>query len=154
MMPEFFRLTRCGVAGGARYTPDVAARKQVRGVMLSQFTVSEDDFRTLKEWNATVARYQMYPVGERWKGKTSDTEGFASWFDWKLGVLKGETLPLARASYTLAADDLYVRARVESNESATYPNAISKMHPPMKVGWTQPYRKELNQMWYIRDVSV
>ena len=51
----------------ARYTPDVAARRQVRGVMLSQFTVGEDDFRTIKEWGATVARYQMYPVGEKWK---------------------------------------------------------------------------------------
>ena len=80
----------------ARYTPDVAARRQVRGVMLSQFTVGEDDFRTIKEWGATVARYQMYPVGEKWKGKTSDTKGFAAWLDWKLGVLKGEALPLAR----------------------------------------------------------
>ena len=57
----------------------------------------------------------------------------------------------AAASYTLAADDLYVRARVESNEPATYPNAISKMHPPMKVGWTQPYRRE--RIRYVHDVS-
>ena len=63
----------------------------------------------------------------------------------------GET---ASASYTLAADDLYVRARVESSEPATYQNAINRMHPPMKVAWTQPYRKELNRLWYIRDVSV
>ena len=104
MMPEFFRLTRCGVAGGARYTPDVAARKQVRGAVVKTFA-------------------------------------FGS----------GET---AHASYTLAADDLYVRARVESNESATYPNAISKMHPPMKVGWTQPYRQVNGAILYIHDVSV
>ena len=57
------------------------------------------------------------------------------------------------ASYTLAADDLYVRARVESNEPATYPNAISKMHPPVKVGWTQPYRHVLGDVRYIHDVS-
>ena len=60
----------------------------------------------------------------------------------------------AAASYTLAADDLYVRARVESNEPATYPNAISKMHPPMKVGWTQPYRQVNGAIRYIHDVSV
>ena len=63
----------------------------------------------------------------------------------------GET---ACASYTLAADDLYVRARVESNEPAVYANAINKMHPPMKVGWTQPYRMERNGIRYIHDVSV
>ena len=61
----------------------------------------------------------------------------------------GETVS---ASYTLAPDDLYVRARVESNEPAVYANAIDKMHPPMKVGWTQPYRRE--QIRYIHDVSV
>ena len=61
----------------------------------------------------------------------------------------GET---ASASYTLAADDLYVRARVESNEPATYPNAINRMHPPMKVAWTQPYRRGHNR--YVHDVSM
>ncbi len=60
----------------------------------------------------------------------------------------------ARASYTLVADDLYVRARVESDEPATYPNAINRMHPPMKVGWTQPYRLERDGMHIVRDVSV
>ena len=52
---------------------------------------------------------------------------------------KGEPV---RASYTLAADDLYVRARVASDEPATYRNAINRMHPPVKVGWTQPYRRQ------------
>ena len=60
----------------------------------------------------------------------------------------------ASASYTLAADDLYVRARVESGETAAYPNAINRMHPPMQVAWTQPYRRESNRMRYFRDVSV
>ena len=60
----------------------------------------------------------------------------------------------ARASYTLTDDDLYVRARVESNEQAVYPNAINKMHPPVKVAWTQPYRRESDGILYIHDVSV
>ena len=60
----------------------------------------------------------------------------------------GET---ARASYTLAGDDLYVRARVESNEPAVYANAINKMHPPMKVGWTQPYRHESRRIRYVHS---
>ena len=92
----------------AYYTPEVAARPQARGVMLSQYTVGEDDFKTLKEWGATVARYQMYPVGERWKGKTSDTDGFTAWLDWKLGVLKGEALPLARKYGIPLVVDLHV----------------------------------------------
>ena len=99
---------RAGRDFRARYTSDVAARQQVRGLMLSQYTVSEDDFKTLKEWGATVARYQMYPVGEKWKGKTSDISGFADWLDWKLGVLKGEVLPLARKYGIPLVVDLHV----------------------------------------------
>ena len=48
----------------------------------------------------------------------------------------------AVASYALAPDDLYIRARVESDEPAVYPNALAKMHPPTKTAWTQPYRRE------------
>ena len=91
-----------------RYTPEVAARAQVRGVMLSQFTVSEDDFRTLREWGASVARYQMYPVGEQWKGKTGTPEGFAAWLEWKLGVLQDEVLPLSRKYGIPLVVDLHV----------------------------------------------
>ena len=48
----------------------------------------------------------------------------------------------AVASCALAPDDLYIRARVESDEPAVYPNALAKMHPPTKTAWTQPYRRE------------
>jgi histidinol phosphatase-like PHP family hydrolase len=44
----------------------------------------------------------------------------------------------AEASYTLADDDLYVRARVESDEPTAY-SRRNLMHPKMKTGWTQPY---------------
>ena len=70
---------------------------------------------------------------------------------------KGEAV---KASYTLAEDDLYVRARVESDEPAVYPNAINKMHPPVKVGWTQPYRRLAHgpvpagaEVWYVHEAS-
>ena len=101
-------VTGADASGVCAYTPDVAARPQSRGAMLSQYTVSEDDFRTLKEWGATVARYQMYPVGDQWKGKTSTPEGFAAWLDWKLGVLKSEVLPLARKYGIPLVVDLHV----------------------------------------------
>ena len=50
---------------------------------------------------------------------------------------KGEGV---RAEYALAPDDLYVRARVESDEPSVYPRAAMGLHPPVKTGWTQPYR--------------
>ena len=44
-----------------------------------------------------------------------------------------------RSSYTLAPDDLYVRARVESDEPAVY-SRRNRMHPTVKTAWTQPFR--------------
>ena len=40
------------------------------------------------------------------------------------------------ASYTLATDDLYVRARIISPER---PAASAFQHPKVQVAWTQPY---------------
>ena len=45
--------------------------------------------------------------------------------------------PLA-ACYGLADDDLYVRARIESDEPTAYP-VPSRMHPKVKCAWTQPF---------------
>ena len=60
-----------------------------------------------------------------------------------------------RASCKLTPDDLYIRARVESNEPAVYPNALAKMHPPMKTAWTQPYRRERGRIVrYVHDLSA
>ncbi len=48
------------------------------------------------------------------------------------------------ASYALAADDLYVRARVESDKLSPYESWHKKpqnhpMHPKFATAWTQPY---------------
>lgn len=51
---------------------------------------------------------------------------------------KGER---ATAEYRLAEDDLYVRARVESDEATAYPDVKNRMHPLVKVAWTQPCRR-------------
>jgi hypothetical protein len=47
------------------------------------------------------------------------------------------------AEYNLAEDDLYVRARVESDERAPYYVLGGKgaMHPKVAMAWTQPYQK-------------
>lgn len=53
---------------------------------------------------------------------------------------KGE--PVA-ADYSLASDDLYVRARIESDETAPYYSSGGKyhMHPKCSTAWTQPYQR-------------
>ena len=48
---------------------------------------------------------------------------------------KGERL---EASYRLAADDLYVRARVESDAPTQFKRKRS-LHPEHHTAWTQPY---------------
>ncbi len=40
-------------------TAQCAAESPLRGVMLPLRPCTEDDFRTLHEWGATLARYQM-----------------------------------------------------------------------------------------------
>ena len=47
------------------------------------------------------------------------------------------------ADYSLADDDLYVRARVESDERAPYYTMGGKyfMHPKVATAWTQPYQR-------------
>lgn len=44
------------------------------------------------------------------------------------------------ASYRLKADDLYVRARIESDEPAFY-SPVPSFHPKVRCAWTQPYEK-------------
>ena len=48
---------------------------------------------------------------------------------------KGERL---EASYKLAADDLYVRARVESDAPTKFKRKRC-LHPAHHTAWTQPY---------------
>ena len=42
------------------------------------------------------------------------------------------------ASYTLAADDLYIRARVESDAPTKFKRKRC-LHPAHHTAWTQPY---------------
>ena len=48
---------------------------------------------------------------------------------------KGDRL---EASYTLASDDLYVRARVESDAPTKFKRKRC-LHPAHHTAWTQPY---------------
>ena len=46
-------------ANPCAYTPDVAARPRLRGVMSGGGDMGEDDFKTLHEWGAKLLRFQM-----------------------------------------------------------------------------------------------
>ena len=81
--------------------------------------------RTVTTPSSGKAPVREVPVYSDEIGATVKTVTFA----------KGER---AEAAYTLAEDDLYVRARVETDEPALYQHK-NRMHPPVKTGWTQPY---------------
>ena len=53
-------------------------------------------------------------------------------------LVEGRPGEAVRASYRLGKDDLYVRARVESDEAPVYKKKFQG-HPHVKVAWTQPF---------------
>ena len=78
----------------ALYTPDVAARPRLRGVMSPARDMNEDDFKTLKAWGATLLRYQMM---RNWHGVNTnqDLDEFDRWIDGKLDNFDKVVLPMA-----------------------------------------------------------
>ena len=78
----------------AVYTPDVTARPRFRGVMSPARDMNEDDFNTLKEWGATLLRYQMM---RNWHGVDTnrDLDEFDRWLHGKLDNFDKVVLPMA-----------------------------------------------------------
>ena len=79
---------------------------------------------------------------------TKEHRNHARWvpiYDERIGATakfeKGGRGERLEASYTLAADDLYVRARVESDAPTQFKRR-HKLHPDHKTAWTQPYSRE------------
>ena len=106
-----------------RYPPETlrAGQPNLRGVMLPGGPCREDDFKTLREWGATLARYQM----TRWfseKGKNRDLADFDRWLDGKLDHLERDVLPWARKYGIQICIDLHVPpgGRDETNDLAMY----------------------------------
>ena len=58
-------------------------------------------------------------------------------------IVSGKKGKPVAADYSLASDDLYVRARIESDETAPYYSSGGKyhMHPKCSTAWTQPYQR-------------
>ncbi len=77
-----------------RYTERVRNLPQLRGVMSPSREMTEDDFRTLHEWGATLLRYQMI----RGWGETNgnrDIDEYDRWLDGKLEHFDKFVLPMA-----------------------------------------------------------
>ena len=91
----------------AVYTPDVAARQRMRGVMSPARNMNEDDFKTLKKWGVTLLRYQMM---RNWHGVNTnrDLDEFDHWLDGKLDNFDKVVLPMAVKCGIKVVLDLHV----------------------------------------------
>ena len=78
----------------ARYTADVANAPRRRGVMSPARDMTEDDFKTLKSWGATLLRYQIV---RDWHGVDAnrDIVEYDKWIQSRLDHLDKVVLPLA-----------------------------------------------------------
>jgi len=100
-----------------------------------RFIVSKSDFNETPESTVTVTP----PSASATDQKTYARE-FKVYDRQKIGIVakmvQGRPGEALEASYTLKADDLYVRARIESPGA---PFCTAFLHPTMHVAWTQPY---------------
>ena len=77
------------------YTDRVRNAPQKRGVMLPARPCTENDFKTLHDWGATLARYQMCADGVP-NDSTDDLPAYRKWLRGKLDHLERDVLPWAR----------------------------------------------------------
>ena len=91
----------------ASYTPDVAARPRLRGVMSGGGDMTEEDFKTLHAWGATLLRFQMV---RDWHGVDGnrDLDEYDRWLEGRLDHFDKVVLPLAEKYGLLVALDLHV----------------------------------------------
>ena len=89
------------------YPAHVRNLPRLRGVMLPSGPCKEDDFRTLREWGATLARYQMV---RNWHAQNSDQDvgEYMKWLDGKLDHLERDVLPWAAKYGIRIVVDLHV----------------------------------------------
>ena len=81
-----------------------AAASRLRGVMSPSRDMTEDDFRTLRAWGATLLRYQM----TRDKGENPrDMDAFDRWLAGRLDHLDAVVLPLAEKYGIMVVVDLH-----------------------------------------------
>lgn len=116
-------------------TLTVAVAAKPGAVRTIRFIVSKRDFS-----ETPVRTFKVRPAEDR---QTSVHEREIRIYDERVG-LEAQTVSSVpggalQASYTLAPDDLYVRARIEEPGE---PLCTAHLHPQHRhVAWTQPYRK-------------
>ncbi len=89
------------------YSDRVRATPQLRGVMLPGGPCKEDDFKTLRDWGATLARYQMIR-GWNKQNDNQDLADYDRWLNGKLDHLEKDVLPWAAKYGIRIVVDLHV----------------------------------------------
>ena len=89
------------------YTARLKGRPVLRGVMLPGGPCKEDDFKTLHDWGATLARYQMIRGWGR-KNDNADVAEYLAWVNSKIDHLLDVVLPLAEKYGIEIVVDLHV----------------------------------------------
>ena len=94
-------------ASACAYTADVLARPRLRGVMSPGRDMTEDDFKTLADWGATLLRFQMV---RDWHGVNGnqDLDEYDRWLEGRLDHFDRVVLPMARKHGILVVLDLHV----------------------------------------------
>ena len=98
---------------------------------------------TKRNANTGIVQTVSIPqTGKDWSGRPARTVPiYSSAIGATVKSVSGKKGDCVAAEYSLAGDDLYVRARVESDERAPYYVLGGKgaMHPKVAMAWTQPY---------------
>lgn len=98
-----------------------------------RFIVSKKGFSD-QPYTVNVA----FPLGDNPSGRPRTVAAYASDVGVTARMVEGKVGAAVQAAYTLADDDLYVRARIESSEPSIVPLTTS-FHPKCQCAWTQPY---------------
>jgi len=133
------------------YPARVTAMPQLRGVMLPMKDVTEDDFRTLHGWGATIVRYQMVWPKSAWKDLDPDRDvaemnvRFGTWLDGRLDHLETTVLPLAKKYGMKVCVDLHTAPGYR------YSKAIGPVpegrNGEFRMYYVEGYRKAFCDSW-------
>ena len=86
------------------YSPKVAERRRLRGVMSPGADMTEDDFETLREWGATLIRYQMTHCPAE---AVTNVPAWRAWLKNRLAHLDRFVLPMAERHGLKVVVDLH-----------------------------------------------
>lgn len=93
--------------GKVRYSERMRRKHVCRGVMLPAKDLSEDDFKTLHEWGANSARFQIMRGWTKIRDN-QDVDEYRHWVNSRVDHLLGKVLPLAERYGIDIVVDLHV----------------------------------------------